>query len=92
MSAGSGRHDDSELSGCSAPQESQAGTTRRSFVKSVGKKALYVTPVLMTLTANEAHAASASAALPCYEYGDPCTADEQCCSLNCHDLTMTCKG
>jgi hypothetical protein len=89
MSVRSGRHDDPELSGCSAPHESQATTTRRSFVKSVGKKALYVTPVVVTLTANEAHAASPAS---CIQYGSPCTVHEDCCSLNCDDLSMECKG
>ena len=38
----------------------QRNATRRSFLRSVGRKTLYVTPVLMTLAAQEARAASPS--------------------------------
>ena len=54
-------------------------TTRRRFVQDVGKKALYITPVVMTLTAAEALGAPGSG--NCYQLGSPCTADSDCCEL-----------
>ena len=65
------------------PDRARSGTTRRSFLKNVGKKALYVTPVVMTLTAQEACAAASPSFVSCGPAGDPCVVDTDCCSNNC---------
>ena len=65
-----------------------AQATRRAFLGAVGKKALYVTPVVMTLTAQQARATSA---VSCGSVDTPCTTDEDCCTTNCAAGPMTCK-
>lgn len=69
-------------------------TTRRRFVQDVGKKALYITPVVLTLTAAEALGAPGSG--NCYQLGSPCTAASDCCEfegepLDCDD-SVCCLG
>ena len=69
-------------------------TTRRRFVQDVGKKALYITPVVLTLTAAEALGAPGSG--NCYQLGSACTAASDCCvlegeQLDCDD-SMCCAG
>ena len=39
-------------------ERERSGNTRRSFLKDVGKKAIYVTPVVMTLSAERAQASA----------------------------------
>lgn len=53
--------------------------TRRKFVSAVGKKALYMAPVIVTLTAPEAMGAPGSG--NCYPVGSPCTAASDCCEF-----------
>ena len=64
-------------------------STRRKFLASAGKKAAFIVPVVTSLTAQEALAAGSYG---CSPYGAPCVVDEDCCDLNCHVPTMTCKG
>jgi len=66
----------------------KGGTTRRTFLGNVGKKALYVTPVVLTLSASEARAASPS---PCLPIGSPCAVNEDCCSTICHPAQQICQ-
>ncbi|MCH7701290.1 MAG: nucleotidyltransferase family protein [Planctomycetes bacterium] len=54
--------------------------SRRRFLSGVSKKALYLTPVVMTLTAQQAGAAPSPSCLPS---GATCTFDEDCCSDDC---------
>jgi hypothetical protein len=63
-----------------------ATSNRRSFLKQVGKKAVYVTPVVMTLAASEAHAGSGVRSW-CGDVGSPCAVLEDCCpGLMCIDM------
>ena len=57
------------------------GSTRRSFLKDIGKKALYVTPVVMTLTAQAARAQVGTGS--CIPEGSDCIEGEdwQCCDF-----------
>ena len=63
--------------------------TRRKFLTDTGKKAAFVVPVVLSLTAQPVMAASGES---CSAYGADCDVNEDCCSLNCHGPTMTCKG
>lgn len=67
-----------------------AVSTRRTFLAHAGKKAAFTVPIVTTLTAQEALAAGSYPG--CSPYGNPCDVDEDCCDLNCHAPTMTCKG
>ena len=63
-----------------------AQATRRAFLGAVGKKALYVTPVVMTLTAQQAMAAGSNASAnppSCAGAGEACVIDTDCCSNMC---------
>ena len=62
-------------------------TTRRRFLLGVGKKAIYATPILLTLAASEARAGSAS----CKPAGSPCTTAAECCSNFCIPGPMRCS-
>jgi len=63
--------------------EEQSQATRRAFLGGLAKKALYVTPAVLTLTAQQAVAGSAS---PCKPNGSPCTDHDECCCLpRCDD-------
>ncbi len=62
-------------------------TSRRSFLGDVGKKAAYVTPIVLTLTARQAVALgsnpSDTPSAGCLEAGSLCGADGDCCSGKC---------
>ena len=58
-----------------------APTSRRSFIVGVGKKAAYITPIVMTLTA--APAVASAHAASCKTTGQPCTRNPSCCSNVC---------
>ena len=60
-----------------ASDRERSGSTRRSFLKEVGKKTLYVTPVVMTLCAERAQASATQPS--CGFDGSPCTTDDECC-------------
>jgi len=83
------------------PEGSEPRSTRRAFLGGAGKKALYLTPVVLTLTARQAAAASG---YPCGSnyvntVGSPCATDgslRDCCPagpnpLTCDEMTMTCQ-
>lgn len=65
------------------------GSTRRGFLTGAGKRAVFVLPAVWSLSTQQAAAASG---VSCSAYGAPCEVNEDCCTLNCHGLTMTCKG
>jgi hypothetical protein len=67
--------------------------TRRTFLSSVGKKALYLTPVMMTLAASPAFASGipSGQASGCVAIGDPCSADGDCCTLHCMSGAAVCE-
>ncbi len=74
-------------------ERERSGNTRRSFLKDVGKKAIYVTPVVMTLSAERAQASATQPS--CGFAGSPCTTDDDCCGC-CDDggmnPTFLCEG
>ena len=55
----------------------RSGRTRRSFLKEIGEKTLYVTPVVMTLCAERAQASATQPS--CGFAGSPCASDDECC-------------
>ena|GEM_PF-777104 len=74
-----------------ASDKAATPTTRRAFIRGAAKKALYVTPVVMTLAASEARAGSADFDSTCGDKGSPCTEHADCCpplmcmALECED-------
>ena len=80
---GSSEHEDSD--------RERSGSTRRLFLKDVGKKALYVTPVIVTLSAQRAQASATQPSLACGVVGSPCTTDDDCCGC-CDDMMNVCEG
>jgi fructose-specific component phosphotransferase system IIB-like protein len=56
-------------------------TGRRDFIVGVGKKAAYITPIVLTLTA--APAVASPHAASCKPAGQPCTRNPSCCSNVC---------
>lgn len=94
------------------PQDSPAGdtqgkgtdlTSRRSFLGGAGRKALYITPGILTLTAQQAMASGfvCGSALK-HTVGSPCATDgsqKDCCpidmnnnALRCSVTTMLCEN
>ena len=67
------------------PKTNEAGTptstSRREFLADVGRKAIYVTPVLLTLSAG--HATASPHAASCKPLAGSCTTNNDCCSNNC---------
>ena len=57
-------------------------TTRRAFLDGAGRKALFMAPVIVTLSAQQA-LAEGSRTVSCTVSGDPCVTDEECCSGDC---------
>ena len=71
---------DLELANNGLEEDSQGNTpvalhTRRGFITEVGTKAMYVTPVFMTLAASQAIAQTGS----CFGLGYPCSNASECC-------------
>lgn len=66
-----------------------AARSRRSFMIKFGRKAAWVAPVIVTLSARPAMAAASdpsgnpSAGAECVEAGDLCSVDSDCCSNDC---------
>jgi hypothetical protein len=60
--------------------------TRRAFLCGVGKRAIYIAPVVVALSASQAHAASPS----CVPSGEACLLDSDCCSNRCAGGAMIC--
>ena len=66
--------------GDEAPREDAGSRTRRAFLDDVTRKALYLAPIVMTLTASQAQALHS---IPCYPLASPCiTAHDNCCAPN----------
>ena len=79
------RQHDTSPDATQASPERDAGatpTTRRTFLSDVGRKAAYITPILLTLSAAPA-AASSTEPSYCTGAGSPCTVNEDCCSNSC---------
>jgi hypothetical protein len=86
-----------------APPAEDAVTTRRGFLGHAGRKAFYATPVVMTLAAQQAAAASGPLCGSNFKHkiGSPCSTDgtrKDCCPedydhqpLVCEDASMTCQ-
>jgi len=66
-------------------------STRRTFLGVVGRKTVYITPVVWTLTAQQALAAGSnpSANPSCVPNGELCDDNSDCCSNNC--VAGTCE-
>lgn len=74
----------------SQPWTGSTATSRRSFLKGVGQKALYAPPIFLALSASEAYAGSgADFDSTCGDVGSPCTTDSYCCGGDCLP-TMSC--
>lgn len=59
-------------------------TTRRDFLRKSGRRAMYVTPIVLSLGASVKAAALSGFDSTCGETGSPCTADGDCCdALTC---------
>lgn len=72
--------------------ETGRADSRRDVLREVGKKVLYVMPVMLVLAAMPEQAwASAPASATCIVSGGPCAGDNDCCSLSCNPGTMTCN-
>ena len=70
-----------------------APTARRTFLREVGKKAVWVTPVVLTLMASPEQAwASAPASGTCVPSGGECGSNDDCCSNSCNVGMMTCNS
>jgi hypothetical protein len=67
---------DADAAASSAPV-----STRRAFLRSVGRKAIYVAPVLVTLSARDAVASPHAAS--CKPLAGSCDTNDDCCSGNC---------
>ena len=67
-------------------------TTRRRFLSKGAKKMAYVTPVIVSLAASRAQAASGEYDSTCGDAGSPCAIDGDCCDNMCHWVmsTMVC--
>ena len=68
---------------------SSVQSTRRGFLTGTGRKTVFVLPVIWSLSAEQV---AAGTGISCSAYGAPCEVNEDCCTLNCHAPTMTCKG
>ena len=67
--------------------------TRREFLANVGKKAAYIAPIVMTLTASQARAGSAADFdSTCGEKDSPCTDAFDCCCGDCMGGECTTMG
>lgn len=58
---------------------------RRAFLLSVGRRAAWVSPILLTLSARQVRAAGSnpSAAPSCLGTNESCVVDSDCCSNDC---------
>ncbi len=69
--------------------EEQALASRRRFLRASAAKALYVTPLVLAVTATQARAGSGWDSL-CGDVGSPCNVDGDCCTgLTC--VANTCQ-
>jgi hypothetical protein len=70
-----------------ADSKADSGATRRGFLGDIGKKTAYITPVVLTLTAQRALALgshpSANPSAECLDTGELCEDDPDCCSGQC---------
>ena len=64
-------------------------TSRRTFLRGAARKAVYMTPVVLTLAASQAKAASLEFDSTCGDGGSPCTVDGDCCGIRTGE-TMVC--
>ncbi len=79
-------------SGQPLPSDGNGGDTRRELLRSAGRRALYVMPVILVLAAAPENAwASAPASGTCTVSGGACSVDNECCSLSCDVGMMTCN-
>ena len=67
-----------------AVEHEEGSPTRRAFLLGTVRKAVYVTPVVLTLSASQVRAGSVWDST-CGDEGSPCTLNEECCSLMCTD-------
>jgi hypothetical protein len=69
------------------PEEAPRRAARRTFLRDVGKRAIYVAPVVVALTASQAQAAPSPSCVPS---GGACEQDSDCCSNRCSGASMLC--
>lgn len=65
-------------------EHEERSPTRRAFLRGTVRKAVYVTPVVLTLSASQVRAGSVWDST-CGDEGSPCALNEECCSLMCTD-------
>lgn len=64
--------------------------TRRDVLVRAGKKAIYVSPVVLVMHAKQAAAGSGGDYdSTCADDGSPCTTDAECCVGYCHTAGMS---
>lgn len=73
----------------------QQSTTRRAFLGGAGRKALYVTPAVLTLAGQQAFASGPVCGSSFkHEVGSPCSVNgdyaEQCCDVDYGGQPLTC--
>lgn len=62
-----------------------SGTSRRAFLKKSGRRAMYVAPIVLSLSASVKAAVSGFDST-CGDAGSPCDVDGDCCGV------LTCTG
>ncbi len=74
------------IAGTESPK--QGDTSRRDFLRKSGRRAMYVTPAVLSLSASLKAAALSGYDSTCGEAGSPCTVDADCCdALTCMSLS-----
>jgi len=74
------------IAGADSPRDGE--TSRRDFLRKSGRRAMYVTPAVLSLSASLKAAALSGYDSTCGEAGSPCTADADCCdALTCMSLS-----
>jgi hypothetical protein len=69
------------------PTNVARSTTRRAFLRKIGKRAVYVAPFVAALTASQVQAAPSPSWIPSGAY---CEQDSNCCSDRCSGASMIC--
>ncbi len=80
-------YDQAEPQAPATRADARPESTRRSFLGRVGRKAAYVAPLVLILSASEAAQAASPSCMPS---GGACTVDAECCTGMCNPGMMEC--